>query len=39
MRRIVDRSRHDDIADSDLDVRVRYHIERLDHVLFPKRLG
>ena len=38
-RRIVDRSRHDDTADSDLDVRVRYHFESLDCVLSRRRFG
>ena len=38
-RRIVNRSRYDDTADSDLDVRVRYHIESLDCALSRRRLG
>ena len=38
-RRIVDRSRHDDTADSDLDVRDRYHFESLDCVLSRRRFG
>ena len=38
-RRIVGRSRHDDTADSDSDVRVRYHTESLGCVLSRRRLG
>ena len=38
-RRIVDHSRSDDTADSDLDVRVRNHIESSDCVLSPRLPG
>ena len=38
-RRIVNRSQYDDTADTDLNVRVRCHIESLDCALSRRRLG